>query len=174
MARSPKAATPTEQEGARVEQNVPSKNARGSWRLKRERRRSARQLESVAKAANALLEVVRQARLEDKRRRRRARMRRRTYETATRIDFSSLTGCLGVRPIPDGMDHGMGAAAAAVEPPALIDADEAAPLMNIKKVNTLYQRVQRGQIPERCIHRTGTRVQFHRARLLAWLDGNKR
>lgn len=55
----------------------------------------------------------------------------------------------------------------------LIDADEAARLMGIS-LETFRQRKQRGQLPPGCVVQTGRRVQYHRAKLLAWLDRTAR
>jgi len=55
----------------------------------------------------------------------------------------------------------------AIEPPAMLDADEAARLLGISR-EALYMRVARGQVPG--VVRTGKRrIQFHRERLLTGL-----
>jgi hypothetical protein len=51
-------------------------------------------------------------------------------------------------------------------PSALIDADEAAPLIGITE-DALWQRKSRGQLPPGSVVQTGRRVQFHREKLLA-------
>jgi predicted DNA-binding transcriptional regulator AlpA len=69
----------------------------------------------------------------------------------------------------------MPAASSPAEPPALMDAPEAARLLSIS-VKALYQRVSRHRVPG--VVRTGEgrrqRIQFHREKLLAGLERKAR
>jgi hypothetical protein len=67
--------------------------------------------------------------------------------------------------VPDAhMAHEQQLRAELEEPPALVDADEAARILGITML-AFRHRVQRGMVPLSAIVRTGRRVQFIRAKL---------